>query len=154
MSFVVNSKLSAILDRYNPAVANLWLIGLAGTTWGLVGLLLCQYSYGWLSPLQPNHAAYFALAGIAIAAVVYRFGMSRIAQKNLKRLQGIEGKRCIFGFLAWKSYLIIALMVTMGVTLRHSAVPKDYLSLVYTSMGGGLLMGSVHYFKTFWNLCS
>lgn len=151
---MANSRLTTILERYNPAVASLWLIALAGTTWGFVGLLLCQYSYGWLSPLQPDHAALFALAGIAIAAVVYRFGMSRIAQKNLKRLQAIEGKKCIFGFLSWKSYLNIALMVTLGVTLRHSAVPKDYLSLVYTSMGGGLLMGSVHYFKTFWNLYS
>ncbi|HEY6951210.1 MAG TPA: hypothetical protein VI758_02315 [Bacteroidota bacterium] len=146
---MLDDRSSNIFDRYNPAVTNPWLIGLAGTTWGLVGLLLCRYSYGWLAPLQPEHAAYFVLAGIAIAVVVYRFGMSRIAQKNLQRLQSITGKRCVFGFLTWKSYVNIAVMVTMGVTLRHSAVPKDYLSLVYTSMGGSLLMGSVHYFRTF-----
>jgi len=71
--------------------------------------------------------------------------MSKIARKNLGRLKAITGRKCIFGFLTWKSYANIALMVTMGVTLRHSAVPKDYLSLVYTAMGGALLLGSSHY---------
>jgi hypothetical protein len=56
-------------------------------------------------------------------------------------------KTCLFGFLSWKSYANIGVMVAMGVTLRHSAVPKDYLSIVYTSMGGALLMGSFQYYR-------
>lgn len=91
----------------------------------------------------------FGIVGVAIAIVVHKFGMSRIAEKNLNRLRMKNGKTCIFGFLSWKSYANIAVMVTMGVTLRHSAVPKDYLSLVYTSMGGGLLLGSIQYYKSF-----
>lgn len=145
---LTNSRLSAFLIRYNPAVTNRWLIVLAGATWGIVGLLLCRYSYGWLSPLQFDHAILFALVGAAISIVVHRYGMSKIARKNIDRLVAISGKKCIFGFLTWKSYAIIALMVTMGVTLRHSAVPKDYLSLLYTSMGGALLLGSIQYYRS------
>jgi len=91
----------------------------------------------------------FSSGGIVIAAVVYWFGMSKIARKNLSRLKAIPGKACIFGFLSWKSYANIAIMVTLGITLRHSAVPKDYLSLVYTAMGGGLLLGSTQYYRSF-----
>ena len=145
---LTDGRLSALLTKYNPAVTNRWHISLAGVTWGLVGLLLCRYSYGWLSPLQINRALLFGSIGVFIAAVVYWYGMSKIARKNLSRLQAIQGKACIFGFLTWRSYANIALMVTLGVTLRHSAVPKDYLSLVYTSMGGGLLMGSFQYYKS------
>jgi hypothetical protein len=134
--------------KFNPATTNRWHIGLAGITWGFVGLLLCRYSYNWLSPLQFPRAVLFASIGVIIAIVVYFYGMSRIARKNLSRLQAIKGKTCIFGFLTWRSYVNIAVMVTLGVTLRHSAVPKDYLSLVYTSMGGGLLMGSIQYCKS------
>jgi len=142
-----NSRLSAILIKYNPAATNRWHIALAGVTWGLVGLLLCWYSYGWLSPLQFSRAITFCIIGVFTAVFVYWFGMSRIALKNLRRLKAIQGKACIFGFLTWKSYTNIAVMVTLGVTLRHSAVPKDYLSLVYTSMGGGLLLGSIQYYR-------
>ncbi len=148
----MNSKLSSILVRYNPAVANHWLIALAGTTWAGVGVLLCRYSYGWLSPIDRGRSVLFALGGIVIALIVYRYGMSKIAAKNLDRLTSVEGKKCVFGFLTWKSYANIALMVTMGVTLRHSALPKDYLSLVYTSMGGSLLFGSIQYCRGLWNI--
>jgi hypothetical protein len=143
-----SNRLSALLAKYNPAVTNRWHIALAGVTWGLVGLLLCRYSYGWLAPLQFPRAILFGFLGVLIAAIVYWYGMSKIARKNLSRLQAIKGKTCIFGFLTWRSYVNIALMVTLGVTLRHSAVPKDYLSLVYTSMGGGLLLGSIQYYRS------
>jgi hypothetical protein len=143
-----NSTLSEILIKYNPAVSNRWHIALAGITWASVGLLLCGYSYGWLSPLETKRGIVFGIVGIIIATIVHKYGMSKIAEKNLQRLQAITGKSCLFGFLTWKSYANIAVMVTMGVTLRHSAVPKDFLSLVYTSMGGGLLMGSFHYYRS------
>ena len=142
---LTESTFSRFLQKYNPAVTNRWHIGLAGITWAFVGLLLCNYSYGWLIPLEGSRALVFAVAGIAIAVLVYAYGMSKIARKNLNRLSSMAGRKCIFGFLTWKSYANIAVMVTMGVTLRHSAVPKDYLSLVYTSMGSSLLMGSYHY---------
>jgi hypothetical protein len=149
---LTNSKLSGFFIKHNPAVSSHWHIALAGITWASVGLLLCRYSYGWLSHLQCDRALVFAFIGIAISILVYRYGMSQIARKNLQRLTAIRGKKCVFGFLSWKSYANVALMVTMGVMLRHSAVPKDYLSLVYTSMGGALLLGSSHYGKTLLNV--
>lgn len=149
---LTENKLPRFLIKYNPAVSNHWHIGLAGATWAGVGVLLCRYSYGWLSLVSHERALVFALAGLAIALIVYRYGMLRIARKNLDRLTKIEGKKCVFGFLTWKSYANIALMVTMGVTLRHSAVAKDYLSLVYTSMGGSLLLGSSHYYRKLWDI--
>ena len=147
MTSLDSSPLSQFLIKYNPTVTNRWHVALAGTTWCLVGLLLCRFSFIWLKPLDLVRASFFALAGALIAFAVYRFGMSGIALKNLGRLRAKTGKTCIFSFLTWKSYGMIAVMVTMGITLRHSAVPKDYLSIVYTSMGGSLLMGSTHYFR-------
>ncbi len=144
---MTDTALSRFLYKYNPAVPNRWHIALAGLTWASVGLLLCTYSYGWLSPLEPTRELVFALFGFAISILVYVYGMSKIAKKNLERLISIADRKCVFGFLTWKSYANIALMVTMGITLRHSSVSKDYLSLIYTSMGSSLLMGSYRYGK-------
>ena len=150
---MTESKLKTFLAKYNPAVTSRWHIAFAGSAWGIVGLFLCRYSYGWLSPLQLNRAIVFTVLGIAIAFVVYRFGMSVIARKNIARLAAKNNKSCLFGFLTWKSYANIGLMVGLGVTLRHSSVSKDYLSLVYTSMGCALMMGSVQYFHKLLSSC-
>jgi len=48
--------------------------------------------------------------------------------------------------LAWKSYAIVAVMITGGVLLRHSAIPKPYLAIVYAAMGGGLFLSSFVYY--------
>jgi hypothetical protein len=149
---LTQSWLSSLVVKFNPAVPSRWLIALAGTTWCLVGLLLFRYSYVWLESLRLDRAVAFGLFGMLASVVIYRFGMSKIAQKNLNRIRATTGKSCIFGFLTWKSYGIIIIMVAAGITLRHTAVPKDYLSIIYTSMGGSLLMGSGRYFRNLWEL--
>jgi hypothetical protein len=44
---------------------------------------------------------------------------------------------------------MIGLMVTIGVTLRNSSVPKEYLVIPYTFMGGMLLAGSQQFLRQF-----
>ena len=43
-------------------------------------------------------------------------------------------------------------MITGGILLRHSAVPKSYLAVVYAAIGGALLQASVHYYLRFFKL--
>jgi hypothetical protein len=38
-------------------------------------------------------------------------------------------------------------MVTMGITLRHSPIPKQYLSVIYTGIGLALFLSSIRYFR-------
>ena len=51
--------------------------------------------------------------------------------------------------MTWKSYLIVPVMVSMGIFLRHSPVPKEYLSIIYTGIGLGLFLSGTHYFRFF-----
>jgi hypothetical protein len=57
---------------------------------------------------------------------------------------------CFFAFQAWKSYLVIAFMVMFGFILRHSMIPKYYLSVPYTAIGGALILSSFHYYARLW----
>ena len=61
----------------------------------------------------------------------------------------MEGKKCIFSFMSWKSYLIVVVMMTMGITLRHSSIPKQYLAIMYIAIGGALAISSIPYFINF-----
>ena len=84
--------------------------------------------------------------GIAAAVVIYRFGFRNLARKNSERIRQLNDPACLFAFLGWKSYAIVAVMITGGVLLRHSAIPKPYLAILYAGIGGGLFLSSFVYY--------
>ncbi|MFN8242060.1 MAG: hypothetical protein U0X39_15075 [Bacteroidales bacterium] len=130
----------------NPAVDRKYLLLLAGMAWAAVGVLLVTYAITWLSEYHGNTIPYY-VAGIGAGLIIYRFGFSRIASKNISRLVPLKSKRCVFSFVTWKSYLVIAFMMTLGITLRHSSIPKHYLSILYNGIGIGLFLSGLAYFK-------
>ena len=76
-----------------------------------------------------------------------RWGFGGIALKNIQRLRRLPDRGCFFAFQAWKSYLIIMVMIALGVTLRHSSIPKHFLAVAYTAIGGALIVGSFYYYR-------
>lgn len=123
---------------------------MAGLMWSTVGLMLCRLAYTWLSAIHWHLAASMGVLGIILSLAAYRFGFSKIAVKNIDRLCLLADKSCIFAFQAWQSYLIIIFMITLGITLRHSPLPKPFLAVVYTTIGGGLFWASFHYYHRIW----
>ncbi len=82
-----------------------------------------------------------------VPSVIHHYGFLKIVDKNLGRISKMEGKRCAFSFMTWRSYFTIAIMVTMGILLRHSAIPKQYLSVLYIGIGMALILSSIRYFR-------
>ncbi len=135
------------IERYKPAVAKEVLLFMAGLVWELVGVVLVFMAVSWLGGM-PGHGCYpYAAAGIALALVVHHFGFLRIVDKNLERILPVEDRRCLFGFIPWKSYLIIAIMVTMGIMLRHSSIPRQYLAILYLGIGLALALSGLRYLR-------
>jgi ABC-type nickel/cobalt efflux system permease component RcnA len=139
----------AAIDRYKPAVTKNILVFLAGIVWTLVGIMLICMAFSWLSGVPRPVAHLYEVAGLFSALLIHHFGFLKIAGKNLDRIRAMPGKQCLFAFIPWKSYLIIAVMVTMGAMLRHSAIPRQYLAVLYFSIGLALVLSSVRYLRTF-----
>lgn len=139
--------MTGIKETLKPAVNKHFLVFLAGFMWIGVGVMLDIFACTWLIAYGKNLAFVFATAGFFLSLIIHHFGFLRIVDKNLGRISKMEGKRCAFSFMTWKSYLIVAVMVTMGILLRHSAIPKQYLSVLYTAIGTALLLSSVRYFR-------
>lgn len=140
------------LNRIKPAASKYLLIALAGLMWSTVGVMLCSMAYYWLKEVDWLTALPLGFFGIILSLAVYRFGFSGIAKKNIDRICLLPEKGCIFAFQAWKSYLIIVVMITLGIILRHSPIPKHYLAIVYTTIGGALLLSSLRYYRKLWRL--
>jgi hypothetical protein len=139
--------LKTLVNKLNPAVDKKFLILLAGIVWCGVGIMLILFAVSWLSHYQGRGTFLFYLAGFLAAMPIHHFGFLKLADKNLRRLLPIIEKKCIFSFITWKSYLIIIIMVSMGIALRHSRIPKEYLSVLYNGIGLGLFLSGIRYFR-------
>ena len=136
-----------IVDRFKPDVPKCWLFAASGVMWSVVGLVMCTTGARWLAGQDILPIIGFELAGVALAVAALRWGFGRIARKNIHRLRQLPDRGCLFAFQAWTSYLIITVMIALGVALRHSPVPKQWLAIVYTGIGGALFMASFSYYR-------
>jgi len=140
------------LIHLKPAVPKHWLIAIAGLVWSAVGGMLCHMAWGWLYPLPALRVIGLLTAGLALALVLHRFMLARIAQRNMDRICTYAERGCVFAFQAWRSYLIILVMIAMGSFLRHTMISREILALLYTAMGGALILSSLAYFVLFWRV--
>jgi hypothetical protein len=115
--------------------------------WSAVGIMMCATAIGWLADSGMGWGMAYGLAGLVLAVLPVRWGFGSIAQKNIRRLRRLPDRGCFFAFQAWKSYLIIMVMIALGVTLRHSSIPKHFLAVAYTAIGGALIVGSFYYYR-------
>ncbi len=134
-------------DKYKPAVTKNVLLFLAGFIWCCVGAMLLFLAFSWLSKVSGINIYLFAGTGGVFALCIHHFGFLKIVDKNLKRILPMDEKKCVFAFIPWKSYLIIGVMIPMGVILRHSGIPKQYLAILYTGIGLALILSSVRYLR-------
>jgi len=140
------------LRSLKPAVSKAWLIALAGLIWSLVGLMLCRLAYHWLAVIRWTWVVPLELLGIVLALVAHQLFFSRMARKNIARLSLLTEKTCIFAFQRWKSYLLIGLMITVGIALRNLPIPRPYLVILYTTIGGALILASLQYYGCLWRI--
>lgn len=142
------------MEKYKPAVTKTVLLFLAGFIWACVGAILLFLAFSWLTADSVTQASFYVFSGtgIVLALVVHHFGFLKIVDKNLDRILPMNGKKCLFAFIPWKSYLIIAIMIALGAFLRHSSIPKQYLAILYTTIGLALILSSVRYLRNFFQV--
>jgi hypothetical protein len=134
------------LARLKPAVPKHWLIAIAGGVWLAVGILLLRLAWSWLQSMPPGRSAGLLAAGLLLALAFHRFLLSRLVRRNTARIDRYAEKGCLFAFQAWRSYLVILAMIAMGALLRHTALPREMLAVLYTAMGAALSLASLAYF--------
>jgi hypothetical protein len=134
-------------EAWKPGVPKSALVLIAGIMWIVVAVMLNWLSYTWLQAESRGSALVTLSLGLAGALVIHHFGFLRLVDKNLARIIPMEGRRCVFSFMPWKSYLLIMIMILMGFLLRHSPIPKLYLAGLYTAIGTALILSSVRYVR-------
>lgn len=132
-----------------PTVQRHYLFAFAGVLWTIAGGILCTRGAFWIAPLSMDTMMIVYAVSLAIAVGGYLKGFSKIAERNIERIKLLPERANIFAFTPLRGYIMIALMVTIGITLRNSSLPKQCLTVPYESMGGVLLMGSYRFYREF-----
>ena len=140
---------ATLLSRLNPAVPRRYLYFLAGVLWTVAGALLCVRAVIWLDAFSFRVEVTLESISFALSVVAYLFVFARLVKKNLDRIATLPERVCLFAFTPWRGYIMIALMISIGMTLRNTSIPKYYLAVPYTAMGGTLLLGSYRFYHHF-----
>lgn len=135
------------LRRLKPAVPKCWLFAIGGLLWSSVGVMLIATAIHWLIPLGPAKGILHGMVGLTVAVIFLRQRFGRMALRNIGRLSGLPDRGCVFAFQNWRSYLTIVFMMALGYTLRHLPFPRPLLAVIYTAIGGALVLGSFHYHR-------
>ncbi len=136
-----------IWENLNPMVDRKYLILLAGAVWCGVGIMLIIFATTWLIRYDGKGNYMFYLAGFILAMPVHHFGFLKLADRNLNRLLPLTEKKCLFSFMTWKSYITVVIMVSLGIVLRHSRIPRQYLSIIYNGIGLALFLSGIRYLR-------
>lgn len=131
--------------RCTPVASRRTRTLVAGLVWSGVGVMLLAWAVSWLADATPAVAFAAGACGTALAIASWRVLFRGLAVRNLERLAAAAPRACVFGFQAPTSYAVTLAMIALGITLRHSTLPRPDLAVVYLAIGGALFLASITY---------
>jgi hypothetical protein len=127
------------------------LLLVAGFAWTTAGGILISRALLTLWSIS-HHLWVEILIGLVFGTIFYLFLFARISKKHITRITLITiDNPCFFSFFNVRSYVLMAIMISAGITLRKlDVINREILYTFYLTMGIPLLVSAVKFFIT-WN---
>lgn len=130
-------------QRYKPATSVRTQLATAAFMWTAVGASLLTVGVLWCRSDSPIHwvALSFtaAVGGLLKARLVLRKAAARIIKRIITRGDGC----CLGGFISWQTWIMVAIMMLLGRSLRHGLLPRPAVGFIYVAVGVALLVGAI-----------
>ena len=143
-------KMIKFLEKIKPGVQKRTLLMIAGCAWSIAGGILISRSLIHL--ISVNHLLAMELGiGIVFGSFFYLLLFARISKKHITRINLIEiDNPCFFSFFNFRSYLLMAIMISGGITLRLSGlVNQEIIYTFFLCMGIPLLVSAWRFFYSY-----
>jgi len=134
-------------EKIKPAVTKRTLLFIAGCAWTIAGGILI--SRALFALFEIHHLPLLDLvAGVALGVPFYLLLFSRISKKHIHRIKTLEiEKPCAFSFFNIRSYFMMAIMISGGITIRKlGIINKEVLYTFFLTMGIPLLVSAARFF--------
>lgn len=128
-----------------------YLLLIAAAVWFLAGVNIMRL--GIIACLEGDAAIWLLVIGIPVVFVVFHCMFSKLVGKHADRIRGYgEDKMHVLRFFDVKGYVIMAIMMGGGISLRaFGIVPGWFVAFFYTGLGTALALAGVgflvHYIK-------
>ena len=116
-----------------------WLLFIAGIVW----LIAAGLDGVW---------HFVSLAAAAVVFCLFFFLIfGRLVGKHTHRILGYHDEKVwVFKFFDIKSYIIMAIMMTLGITIRKfHLMPERYIAMFYAGLGAALLAAGAAFLYQF-----
>ncbi|HNW98790.1 MAG TPA: hypothetical protein PKK00_10315 [Bacteroidales bacterium] len=134
-------------EKYKPSVNKRALLFAAGCVWCFAGCILIARG---LLILVPIHHYLFPelLVALIFGICFYIFLFTKISKKHIQRISLLKiDYPCFFSFFNFKSYILMAVMITTGIILRKiDIINHEVLYTFYVAMGIPLSLSAVRFF--------
>ena len=124
------------------------LLLIAGLVWLAAGVNILRIGLKALITLFSGGTGRLLLAlGLAVViCAAFSLMFSRIVVKHTARILAYETKQPAYRFFDTKSYILMAFMMTLGITLRRSGfVPEYFFTWFYTGLGTALSIAGIRF---------
>lgn len=128
-----------------------YLLLIAAGVWFIAGINI--FRLGLLACMSGNVAPWIMVVGIPVIFVLFHMMFSKLVGKHSDRIRSYgEDKMHVLKFFDIKGYLIMAVMMGGGISLRaFGIVPDWFVAFFYTGLGAALALAGVgflvHYVK-------
>ena len=124
------------------------LLLVAGLVWLAAGVNILRIGLKALEALFSGAAwrLWLALGLALVICAAFTMMFQRIVVKHTKRILAYETKQPVYRFFDAKSYILMAFMMTLGITLRRSGVvPEFFFTWFYTGLGAALSAAGIRF---------
>ena len=129
------------LDRIKPGGRKKSHLLLASLLWTVAGLILAARGMHWLAVY---HRLILVIPALFLGTLKSRFILDRTAKKSIDRIRLLEDGTCLGAVYSVKTWMLVLLMMSMGIVLRHSPFPRPLLGMLYITIGWALFWSSRH----------
>jgi hypothetical protein len=138
-----------LIDSITPRISRRYLLFVAAFIWTMAGGILLFRGMLMFRNTRLYYWPRLIMSGLG-GIVFYLILFSRISRKHTVRILNLPYERpCLFSFFNLRSYILMSVMITAGITLRKTGlISPVYLSVVYVTMGIPLFISAFRFYYT------
>ncbi|MGL5347112.1 MAG: hypothetical protein ACRDA3_07155 [Peptostreptococcaceae bacterium] len=136
------------MSDFTPRINKRNLLVIASLVWLMAGTMVSLLGLEVLFREQ-KYVIISLIVAISVFYIFFNFIFKKMVSKHRDRISNKDQEKlCLFSFFDVKSYLIMAFMMTLGITIRSmSFINPLYWSPVYIGIGSALFVAGVLFFK-------
>ena len=127
------------VHKIKPGVSRSVHLFTAALLWTVIGLVLMIRGWGWIGS---GPARWLVVLAIAIGTVKSIFILDKTAVRCMERIHGFDDPTCLGAVYSWKTWLLVLVMMTFGITMRRLTDPGMIIGTLYMAIGWALLFSS------------